>query len=102
MYFIVIANLCITILLVVQFKNFANIQCHVEKYYPEEWHKASANPMKIRLRTARSAYIHESLQHGFLSTQDDPRLSQFTQNEKRISYLCAVILLYGFVFALVY
>ncbi|SIQ42311.1 hypothetical protein SAMN05421840_10185 [Shewanella morhuae] len=102
MYFIVIANLCITILLVVQFKNFAKIQRHVEKYYPEEWHKASANPMKARLSTARSAYIRESLQYGFLSTQEDLRLTQFTRNEKRISYLCSVILLCGFIFALVY
>lgn len=102
MYFIVIANLCISILLIAQFNNFAKIQRYVEKYYPEEWRKASANPMKIRLRTARSAYLHESLQHGFLSTQADPKLTQFTRNEKRISYLCAVILLCGFIFALVY
>ena len=83
-----------TLFIFIQVFHFKKLKAHVEHAYPSEWEKVCANPMKTSLSKAISVNLQESILNGYLSTQNDPLISNFHHRNKiftAVSFLFVIV-----------
>lgn len=60
---------------------------YIRDHYPDEWERASRNPMKMRLPTARMLTLNESVAHGALAERKDPTLQRLWFKQKVLMWI---------------